>query len=248
MNRFLQFVVVLLIFLCGYWLHPLLNPKGQNFNSNQDEKTASRERVILGPSMAANPKKQHNSKATDNADDGMVKIPIKNLNGILKLPIGSDLIPRSSLISVLGIDSTKIGEITDAFKNFKSSLEILEQSNTKLIKAKDGDYFEIAPYPYPSMAFDELGNALRRTLGPDDWRVEFLIGGLQSSGFTGGLGKYRQEIAIQSNNDSGGGTYDMIYTKLFDNDGKILNKVGFQVVPNQPIGRYSAIFATANSE
>jgi hypothetical protein len=184
---------------------------------------------------------------TEDSNTETITLPVKSLNAVLKSPISADLIPKSGFLHTLGISEVSAVEVKKAFELFKSALEESEFRNFRLVKKDDGEYFEITPFVFPKQHLNSLSQMLDKALGQDDWRTDLLVGSLQSSIFTGGMGKYRQEIAIQTEKDTGGGNYDMVYTKIFDLNGKIINKSGFQVSPGTTLPRYTEIFKSVGN-
>ena len=171
-----------------------------------------------------------------------ISVPAKTINNLITNPFSPSLVPNQQFLLALEMDPKQIKSTTVAFNKFKQSLEQMEIANSKLIQGKDGDHIEISPYPFPQSEFSRLRDDLITITGKDDWRVGLLMGCLDNMNNTGGMGRYRQEIAIEKHEDYGGGAYDMIKVRAYNSEGMHVLMGGFGLKAGVPVDRYSQLF------
>lgn len=170
-----------------------------------------------------------------------LNIPISRARDLLRPQIGVDLMPTERFLQHLGLDATHISGIIVAFSEFKKDFETLEAQNARLIQKAEGEFYEIPPFD-GSPLFTKLSSSIATILGPDDWRSNLLLESLKHNSLTAGLGKFRQEVAIEEAVDSGGGKYHLIKAKYFDANNNEIDFGGFQVTSQEELKRYGSIF------
>lgn len=184
---------------------------------------------------------QKNSNNPQKPDESNLVIPLKNALSLLKRPVDVNLLPNKTSLLDLGLNELQIKQVTEAFEAVKLKLEAEETQNAKLLHNETGDYYSI-PVLDMEKPLSELESVLKNTLGAKDWRVNFLMESLKNAPTAAGFGKYRQEIAIEEEKDSGGSSYQMLTTKYFDKDGFNIGSGGFQVRELTNLPRYNDLF------
>ena len=180
--------------------------------------------------------------ASVSETEGFIRVPVALYSKVFRQPLGVSLMPEGSLLHALGISETTYEQVSAAFLEFKRVLEECEFKNRRLIKQGDGEFYEIQPFQLPPSAKENLKSKLTTALGRDDWRIQFLTGSMDSWAAFGGLGKYRQEISIETERDDSGGSFEMLNCRTYDAKNKIVNRYGFEVRPNKVPIRYSSLF------
>ncbi len=170
----------------------------------------------------------------------MVAIPVRYAKSLLQCPLDAGLQPKSNSLSAMGVGPSHQPQIKAAFAEFVSILEQIECENKKLVSNSVGEHYEINPFELPPGNFTKLKAALYSILGDNDWRANLLLTALNDSPFAGGLGRFRQELAIETDKDTSGGISDMIKSKSFDVQGNEIGGTSFQV--QSPLPRYHLIF------
>lgn len=173
--------------------------------------------------------------------DGVIRgIPVATLVRAYGSPLGSDLVPKENLLS-LGFNEEQFRTIQTAFREFKTALEVYEKNHSTLKAGPDGEYYEIKPFELAGNEIGILREKLTAVTGKGDWRAEFLIESLKASSDAAGLGKYRQEVAMEQHN-LGGEEIHTVMSRVYDEKGIIIDGSGYQVRAMKDVTRYRSLF------
>jgi len=188
--------------------------------------TATQEKAVAAP-----------AGQTGNADP---RVPIAMLIRAYSPPLGPDLLPTDNLMS-LGFSAEEFKAIQTAFSEFRVALEDYEKKNSTLKTGPDGDYYEVMPFEFTGNEIEQLREKVTSVTGRGDWRADFLLEALKAGHQAGGLGKFRQEVAMEQHN-IGGYVIQTIISNAYDASGKKMNETGYQVKSMSEVTRYRSLF------
>jgi hypothetical protein len=168
-------------------------------------------------------------------------MPIATLVRAYGSPLGPDLVPKNNLLS-LDFNTEQVKIIQTAFREFKATLEVYEKKNSTLKTGPDGEFYEIKPFELPGNEMNKLREKVTAITGDGDWRADFLMESLKASSDALGLGKYRQEVALEQHTIGGLAIYTVM-SRGYNSKGENIDGSGYQVKSMDDITRYRSLFS-----